>query len=298
MAVYKRTYSRYSGPLTSERWRFTILPRYTLRSVFSAKISTVVLVLAQVPHLIATILIYLRSNIDALAAVGIRPGIGLQLISIDGSFFLTVLTVETFISFFIVAFIGPGLVSPDLANNALPLYLSRPFTRAEYVLGKLSVLMALTAVVTWIPASISFLFQTAMVGGSWAADNAYILWGIVVGSLVWSLTISLMALALSAWVKWKTIAGAALFGIFFVAAGFGTVSNAILQMRWGTLLNLASAMRMVWEWLLLKRNVYLISTPPFGMLPAWTGLASLAFVCVVALCLLAWRIRPAEVVRS
>ena len=41
------------------------------------------------------------------------------------------------------AFIGPGQVSPDLANNALPLYLARPFSRVEYVLGKMSVLLVL-----------------------------------------------------------------------------------------------------------------------------------------------------------
>jgi ABC-2 type transport system permease protein len=297
MAVYKRTYSRYSGLLTGERWRFTILPRYTLSSVFGTRISTVALIVALIPHLIALVIIYLRSHIDALLTVGIQLAPALQFVSVDGNFFLVVFTVETFISFFIVAFIGPGLISPDLANNAMPLYLSRPFTRSEYVLGKLSVLVVLTSVVTWIPGVILFGFQTAMVGTSWFSDNAHVLWGIVIGSWIWILTISLMALALSAWVKWRTIAAAALFGIFFVAAGFGTVSNAILDMRWGTLLNLASTMRMVWRWLLLQENVYRISTPPFGTLPAWTGLLSMAFVCLIALFLLAWRIRPTEVVR-
>jgi hypothetical protein len=41
---------------------------------------------------------------------------------------------------FLAAFVGPGQVSPDLANNALSLYLARPFSRVEYVLGKMSVL--------------------------------------------------------------------------------------------------------------------------------------------------------------
>ena len=297
MAVYKRTYSRYAGPLTSERWRFTILPRFTLKSTFGMRFSTIGLMLALLPHLIAAVIIYLRSNIDALLALNIQLAPALQFVSVDGNFFLILFTAETFISFFIVAFIGPGLISPDLANNAMPLYLSRPFTRAEYVLGKLSVLFALTSVVTWIPGLLLIGLQTALVGGAWLSTNAHLLWGILVGSWIWILTISLIALALSAWVKWRTIAAAALFGIFFVAAGFGTVANAVLQMRWGTLLNLASTMRMVWRWLLLQENVYNISTPPFGTLPAWTGLASMAFVCVIALFLLAWRIRPAEVVR-
>jgi hypothetical protein len=28
MAVYKRHYKRYDGPITDERWRFTVLPLF------------------------------------------------------------------------------------------------------------------------------------------------------------------------------------------------------------------------------------------------------------------------------
>ena len=296
MAVYKRTYTRYSGPLTDERWRFAILPRYTLRSVFGSRFYTIALLVGLLPHLVGMVLIYLRSHVDALASLGIDIR-ELQFLAIDGGFFFTLFIVETFISFFLVALLGPGLVSPDLANNALPLYLSRPFSRVEYVIGKLSVLLAVTSAVTWVPGLILFGLQTTLVGPSWSWDNSRLLAGIFVGSGIWILTISLMALALSAWVKWKPVAAAALFGIFFVTAGFGTVSNAMLQTRWGTLLNLASAMRMIWRWLFLQESQYRITTPPWGTMPAWTGLITLLSVCGIALFLLGWKIRPAQVVR-
>jgi ABC-2 type transport system permease protein len=296
MAVYKRTYTSYSGRLTDERWRFAILPRYTLRSVFGSRFYTIALLVGLLPHLIGMVLIYLRSHVDALASLGIDIR-ELQFMQVDGGFFFTLFIVETFISFFLVALLGPGLISPDLANNALPLYLSRPFSRVEYVIGKLSVLLAVTSAVTWIPGLILFGVQTTLVGLSWSWDNSRLLAGIFVGSGIWILTISLMALALSAWVKWKPVAAAALFGIFFVTAGFGTVSNAMLQTRWGTLLNLASAMRMIWRWLFLQESQYRITTPPWGTMPAWTGLITLISVCGIALFLLGWKIRPVQVVR-
>jgi ABC-2 type transport system permease protein len=296
MAVYKRTYTRYSGPLTSERWRFTILPRYALQTVLASRFYTGSFILALVPHLIALLLIYFRSHIDSLAALGIDAR-ALQILAIDGGFFLQLFVVETFISFFMVALLGPGLIAPDLSNNALPLYLSRPFSRAEYVIGKLSVLLAVTSLITWVPGLLLFGVQTALTGLSWSWDNSRVFAGILVGSLLWLLTISLIALALSAWVKWRPVAAAALFGIFFVSAGFGTVTNALLLTRWGTLLNLASAMRMVWRWLFLNEAHYRIATPPFQTMPAWTGLLTLVVVCGLALLLLAWKIRPAQVVR-
>jgi ABC-2 type transport system permease protein len=296
MAVYKRTYTRYSGPLTSERWRFTILPRYALQSVLASRFYAGAFILALVPHLIALLLIYFRSHIDALIGLGIDAR-ALEILSIDGGFFLQLFVVETFISFFMVALLGPGLIAPDLANNAMPLYLSRPFSRTEYVMGKLSVLLAVTSLITWVPGLLLFGLQTALAGFSWAWDHSRILAAILLGSLLWLMTISLIALALSAWVKWRPVAAAALFGIFFVSAGFGTVSNVLLLTRWGTLLNLASAMSMVWRWLFLKEAQYRIATPPWGTLPAWAGLLSLLAVCGLALLLLGWKIRPVQVVR-
>jgi hypothetical protein len=121
--------------------------------------------------------------------------------------------------------------------------------------------------------------------------------GIIIGSWIWILTTSLIALAISAWVKWRTIATAALLGIYFVAAGFGTVSNAILDSRWGALLNMAANMRMVWRWLFLNESVYYTTIPRSFAVPAWTGLAAMGVICSIALMMLAWKIRPAEVVR-
>jgi ABC-2 type transport system permease protein len=262
MAVYKRTYTRYTGALTNERWRFLILPRYMLQSVFSKRFTGAAFMLALVPHLIAMVLIYLRGNATAFIGLDMPEAArSLGFLSIDGNFFLTLFAAETFLSFAIVAFLGPGLIAPDLANNALPLYLSRPFSRAEYVLGKLSILIILTSAITWLPGILLFVLQTSMTEWSWASDNVRILVGLIIGSWIWILTTSLISLAISAWVKWRTIATSALLGIYFVAAGFGTVTNAILDTRWGALLNMAANMRMVWRWLFLNESTYYTTIP-------------------------------------
>jgi ABC-2 type transport system permease protein len=269
-----------------------------LKTVFASRISVGVMVLALVPHLVALLLIYLRSHLDSLIALQLQDvARDLQFLNIDGRFFLTLFAVETFISFAMVAFWGPGLVSPDLSNNAMPLYLSRPFSRAEYVLGKLSVLFVLTSAVTWVPGVLLFFLHASMTEWSWAVDNFRILAGIVVGSWIWILTTSMLALAMSAWVKWRTIATASLLGIYFVAAGFGTITNEILNTGYGTVLNMASNMRMVWRWFFLSETVYRTDFGPTVVLPSWIGLAAMAVICSFALLLLSWKVRPAEVVR-
>jgi ABC-type multidrug transport system fused ATPase/permease subunit len=121
-------------------------------------------------------------------------------------------------AFFLAAFVGPGQVSPDLANNALPLYLARPFSRAEYVLGKMSVLLILMSHHDLDPRPAAL--RPARLPGRRRLDRPEPAHrgGIFFGAWIWILLLSLLALALSAWVKWKPMAGALLFGVFFVAA--------------------------------------------------------------------------------
>ena len=65
---------------------------------------------------------------------------------------------------FLAALAGPGLIAPDLANNALPLYFSRPLTRWTYALARLTVLMGMLSIVTWIPGLILFGLQVGLAG--------------------------------------------------------------------------------------------------------------------------------------
>ena len=157
MAVYKRNYKRFDGPLTDQRWRFTILSRYAFQTVFESKLLTSYFTMCLAPHLVALVLIYLRYNAGALKSLDLPA---MQYLNINGNFFLTLFEVETYMSFLLITFIGPSLVAPDLANNAIPLYLSRPFSKTEYVLGKLSVLVTLTSLITWVPGLFLIGIQT------------------------------------------------------------------------------------------------------------------------------------------
>src|SRR3989339_386407 len=103
---------------------------------------------------------------------------------------------------------GPGLIAPDLANNALPLYFSRPLTRWSYALARLTVLVGMLSVVTWIPGLVLFGLQVGLAGGSWVRADWTLGAGMGAGFLVWLLILSLVAMASSAYVKWRVVAAA------------------------------------------------------------------------------------------
>jgi ABC-2 type transport system permease protein len=242
----------------------------------------------------------LKYNVGALRALDLGA---LQLFAIDGNFFLYLFSAQTYLAFLLVTFVGPGLIAPDLANNALPLYLSRPFSKSEYILGKLSVLLALTSLITWIPGLLVIAVQSDEAGLSWAWNNLRIPVGIVLGSWVCILTISLIALALSAWVKMRPAAIFALFGIFFIAGAFGRMANGILDLdpALGLLIDMNATMKTMWGWLFIGQTTYGLTMMRGRVaeshVPSWASPVVLIIFCGLALLLLLKKIRASEVVR-
>ena len=241
MAVYEHTYKPYEGKLTPAWSRFLILPRYAYQDLFKYKLFIALFVLCYVWPLISTIGIYLRHNAAALAFFGTSVENVVQEIPIGGAFFFIFTNIQTSLAFVFTVIIGPVLISRDLANNALPLYLSRPFTRFEYIAGKMSVLLIMLSLITWVPGLLLFLFNSSLEGGGWMVENWWIAKAIFALSFSWLVILSLLATAFSAWIKWRTAASAALFAIFIIPIPIGITVQEIFDSNKGHMLNLAMA---------------------------------------------------------
>src|SRR6266852_5167103 len=243
MAVLERTYKQYEGRLTPEWSRFLIIPRHAYRDVFRSKLFTAFFALSFLCPLIFAILIYLHYNASALGLMRLNVR---ELLPIDASFFEAYVVIQGVTGFFLTMLAGPQQVSRDLTNNALPLYLCRPFSRSEYVVGKMSIVIILLSAITWAPGLLLFLFQGYLEGWSWFADNIWIASAIFLGSLVWILLLALITQAISAWVKWRVASRAALLGLFFIPSIFAAIVNQMLGTRWGNLLSLSQLISNVW----------------------------------------------------
>jgi ABC-2 type transport system permease protein len=248
-------------------------------------LQTALFVLCFFYPLACLLIIYAVNNLSFLARFG---DVG-SLIRIDNKFFLTFVTVQGVLAFVLTAFTGPGLISPDLANGALPLYFCRPFSRAEYVLGKSSVLAILLSQVTWIPGLVLFVVQCSLAGPTWAWDHLWIAGSILLSSLIWIAVLSLLAMALSAWVKWRVVAGALLLAVMFFGAGFAQAINAVLRTQSGHFLNIVYLMGTVWTSLFRADNDGTISSGE-----AWI---TLLIYCAICLVLLVRKVKAFEVVK-
>ncbi len=286
MAVYKRSYTSYSGALTPPRTRFLVLPRYSYERLFKSRFLVGFLVACLFFPLGCIGYIYLVNNLTIFQSMGIpTPGF----LKIDGKFFLVFMNFQGALAYVLTALIGPNLIAPDLANNALPTYFSRPFSRTEYVIGKISVLFILLSIITWVPGMLLFGVQASQAGWDWSVANWYILRGILLGHITWILLLSLISVAMSAWVKWKVVAGALILGIFGIGAGLAQIINSILRTDYGSMIDISRIMYTIWS------DQFGIETSTgLEAFEAWIGFAA---VCIVCLLMLERKIRPKEIVR-
>ena len=110
----------------------------------------------------------------------------------------------------------------------------------------MTILVVLMSLMTWVPGLLLFGLQGYLEGWTWMQENSRLASGLFFGAWVWIMVLALLALALSAWVKWKPAAGALMFGVFFVAAGFGVTINGVQRTKWGHLLNISHLIGSVW----------------------------------------------------
>ncbi len=289
MAVYKRNYRTYSGPVNPPRWRWLVITRYSLAELFASRISTLLFVLCLTPTLVFALIIYVVNSTSLQALMGFR---GPSPLAINNRFFFTIMQVQAWLALFLTAWVGPAMVSPDLTNGALPLYLSRPISRAEYVGGKLLVLAIILSAVTWVPGLVLFGIQSQVSTVPWLWSNLYIAEGIVAGSLIWVALLSLLALAMSAWVRWRIVATGLMVAVIFIPAGFGAVVSEVLRTKWGLLLNLPYLVTLQWSHLLGLGRLMMNDLP---VTSTWVMMLG---ACALSLAMLAKRVKARQVVRG
>jgi ABC-2 type transport system permease protein len=251
-------------------------------------------------------MIYLHHNITALAITQLNVR---QLIPIDNSFFQTFVSVQGGLAFFVALLLGPPLVSRDLRNNALPLYLCRPFSRTEYVVGKMSVLLILLSGITWVPQLLMFLFQAYLEGFAWFKSNLWIASAIIIAGLVWVVLLALLSQTLSALLKWRIVASGAMLAIVIIPLAFVGIINLIFMTRIGNLFSLATLMTNITQGLFgTFDRVYgtvvidafdggpgreIVMMEP----PLWSSWAMLFVFCAICLAILNWKVKAYEVVK-
>jgi ABC-2 type transport system permease protein len=285
MAIYERGYRRYTGALTADWTRFFVLSRYAWGGLFRSRLLTAFFVICFFYPVGAAVALYLNHSANAMAALHLNT----TLFEVNGFFFFLFLCIQGGLAFFLATFVGPGLVSPDIVNGALPLYFCRLSSRAAYVAGKMITLIVLLSLITWVPGLLLFAVQSSLAGTGWLLQNLWIARALLLGGLIWIFTLGFVALALSAWMKRKVAAAGLMLAVFGMGGGFGQAINAILHTNQGALVDIGRLMSVI-----LGVLFHVGTNTDFPVIEAWLGLLA---ICACSLALLARKLKAVEVVR-
>jgi len=202
--IHDQGYRRYGGQ-RGQRRGWWVIASTTIRAQIRRRRVIALLLAAWLPFLVRAVLLYAAANFQQARFLAATPQV-----------FREFLGWQNIFVFFVTILIGAGLIADDRRTNALQIYLSKPLTRLEYVVGKLAVLGAFLAFVTWVPA-ILLLFLQMMFAGStqFLKDNLFLIPAITLFCLVQVLVSALAVLALSSLSKSRRFVSILYAGIIF-----------------------------------------------------------------------------------
>jgi len=216
MPIHDQGYRRYGGgKARGQGW--TVIARAGIRSFFSRKAFLGLMLVSWFPFFIRAVQIYASANLPQAA-----------FLAPTAETFRQFLDQQNIWVFFITVYVGAGLIANDRRANALQLYLSKPLTRAEYVLGKLAILATFLLLVTWVPAIVLLMLQVMFAGNlTFVKANLYLFPAITLFSFVQVLTVSAAMLALSSLSTSSRYVGILYAAvIFFTQALYGVLTFA------------------------------------------------------------------------
>jgi len=226
MPIHDQGYRRYGGLKARTGTGWMVITRAGIRSQLAKRAFLALSLLSFLPFFARAIQIYLAVNF---------PQTG-DLLAVKPDLFRQFLDQQQIWVFFITVYVGAGLIANDRRANALQIYLSKPLTRAEYIFGKLAILMAFLLLVTWVPALLLLIVQIAFAGNfTFLLKNLYLFPAITVFAFIQVTMVAAAMLALSSLSKssrYVAILYAAV--IFFSQAIYGvlTVVTRSTQLSW------------------------------------------------------------------
>ena len=255
MPIYDQSYKHWDGAFRKRMFRWTPMVGYHLRLLFRKKVLWLILFMSYAPALIIAVLIYFTSpkgvaaeEVDALDVVtrGIEEALRVGPTAEDAEaifgegmstderfleisrkgFFLFLLIWQGFFVVLTTSTVGAGLIARDVRSNALEIYLTKPISRIDYVLGKLAVIGAFIFQVTFVPSALLFLVASALWPGYFEAAFP-IVPRLFVACLVAALVNGLVILALSSLTRSSRFATVIWFACCFLSLIAGELLNRI-----------------------------------------------------------------------
>jgi ABC-2 type transport system permease protein len=223
--IHDQGYRHYLGHREPHGRAWWVIAQSHIRTALSHKGFLVLLFVAWAPFVVRAVQLYVASSIPQADFLTPTPETFAEFLSQQRLFV------------FLVTIGQAGLIADDRRANALQLYLSKPLTRVEYIIGKLVPPLAYLLFVTLVPALILLLLQIIFAGSlTFLRANLYLLPAITLYSIVQAVLAAFAILALSSLSKSRRFVAVMYAGlIFFTAAMYAALQGITGIQAWAVI---------------------------------------------------------------
>ena len=219
MPIYDQSYRPYRGTLHPHTWRWWTITKAGLSHYLSRKLFLIFIFIGFIPAIARGVIIWFNHQAGMAGFA-----------SVDGDFFRNFLFWQA--PFLMLVCIWPGalLIARDLKTNAIQLYLSKPLTQVDYILGKFAIIAGIGAILLPAPALPLFLMEVGLSNDTkFLAGYFWIPAAILGYSAVVITGAALVTLAVSSITRSARYAGLLFFAIVF----FSNFSAGMLRLITG-----------------------------------------------------------------
>lgn len=209
------SYRNYDGPLHTHAARWWIVTLASLRLAVKKKGFGIAASISILPYLITLLTLYLASRSPAPAGNLLSGGTGLG--QKFAAQFFQALGFQMFFLFIITLLVGSGVIAADNQSNALMVYLSKPLTKGDYVLGKWFGVFIILFAVAAIPGTLLYLYcLLSYYSDGFLKNEPWLFFRMLLAAATPAAIHASLILGFSAWSKSPRVAGAMYAGLYFI----------------------------------------------------------------------------------
>ena len=248
MPIYERAYRKYEAREGLRSVRFWPITREALRLLFARKAFLALSIVAWIPALGFILYVFGVSKVAEA-----NPDVT-RIAPLDGRIFLWLYFAQTLAAFVVTTFSTAGLVAGDRRSGAMVMYLARPLTPRDYMIGKLAVPLLINLALTLGPGLLVYGVALAIAPDRLRASGFVSLApGVVVYAIVIAIVTSVLGVGLSAMTKSARVAGLTFFAVAMGLEPVAAISRALSGSPRAGLISLRACLEAVGAALLAVR---------------------------------------------
>lgn len=209
------SYRHFQGPVRGRSARWLAISINAFRLAFKNKGFWILVSLSTLPHLFIILILYLQTQAPSESPNFFFDNTKGQMFA---SALFAGLSWQKFFLFLMTLLLGSGMISADNQTNALMVYLSKPITKLDYLMGKFFGLFGILFLSAFLPAMVFFIFCAASYyNEGFFQQEPLLFFRMILACAAPALIHSSLMMGVSAWSKTPRIAGAVYAGIYFLS---------------------------------------------------------------------------------